>query len=465
MEVTGYKLIQTKTQWDKVMKKGDFTMKRLICALLSVLMVGSLAACGSSDDKSGSEGGGQTGETKTFNWLTVRNEDSPARKAQESSIKEYIEKEGANVEVKYEVITDRPSYYQKVKILASSNELPHLFDAEGDTLTQEIAETGVLMEVDDIYKDLDYDRMLNIGLNYGRLDNGKNYCLAWENNLEYFWYHKDLFEQAGVTKTPETFDELMEVCQTLKEADITPIAVWGNEAWPLLRWMAFIPFRLQGNDYIESLKVGDAKMSDPVGIQAAEFFQEMAENYFMPGWSTASASDAREAFFNGSTAIFYIGSWEVPNFTGEDRELKDDYAYFYMPTVDGAINGQTDMWSHAGTGTAVTKKAYEDQDFKDMLKYLLNAYPEKAFYDENLYPAMTFDTTLGEMSEFDKAFLADSEALTSYGYCWDVRMDAATTEVVTKEIVNLGMGAITPEQLAEKVDAAVAENAPKYFNK
>lgn len=440
-------------------------MKRLICALLSVLMVGSLAACGGSNDKSGSEAGGKSGETKTFNWLTVRNEESATVKAQKNSIQEYIDKEGANIEVKYETISDRPSYYQKVKILASSNELPHLFDAEGDTLTQEIAETGVLMEVDDIYKDLNYDKMINIGLNYGRLGNGKNYCLAWENNLEYFWYHKDLFEQAGITKTPETFDELLEVCQALKDAGITPVATWGNEAWPLLRWMAFIPFRLQGNDYIESLKVGDAKMSDPVGIQGAEFFQEMAQNYFMPGWATASGSDAREAFFNSSTAIFYIGSWEFPSFLDENRELKDDYDYFYMPTVDGAINGKTDMWAHAGTGTAVTKKAYEDQDFKDMLKYLLNAYPEKSFYDEKQYPPMTFDTTKGNLSEFDKTFFADCEALTSYGYCWDVRMDAATTEVITKEIVNLGMGAITPEQFAEKVDAAVAENAPKYFNK
>lgn len=440
-------------------------MKKVIAVLLAALLTGSLASCTGTTAPTTSEGEKAAGSTKTFHWLTVRNDDSPAKRAQESSIKEYIEQSGAKIEVKYETVTDRPSYYQKVKILASSNELPDIFDAEGDTLTAEIAKTGVLVEVDDIYKEFGFDKMVNIGLNYARLDNGKNYCLNWENNLEYFWYHKDLFTQAGITKTPETFDELLAVCQQLKDAGITPVSTWGNEAWPLLRWLAFIPYRLTGNDYIESLKVGDAKMSDPVGLQTAEFFQTMGKNYFMPGWSTAAASDAREAFISGNAAIFYIGTWEVSTFTDENRELKDDYGFFYMPTLEGAVNGKTDMWSHAGTGAAVTKKAYEDADFKGMLKHLLEAFAEKAFYDEKLYPAMSFDTTKGQLSSLDKTILGDSEALTSYGYCWDVRMDTATTEVMTKEIVNLGMGAVTPEQFAQKIDAAIAENAPKYFSK
>lgn len=440
-------------------------MKRTISVLLALLMMGSLAACGTAGGDAGSEAEkNASGEAKTFHWLTVRNDDSPAKRALSTVIQEYIDSNDKPIDLEFEVITDRPSYYQKVKILASSNELPDIFDAEGDTLTAEIAQTGVLMEVDDIYKEFGYDRMVNIGLNYARLDNGKNYCLNWENNLEYFWYHKDLFKQAGIEKTPETYDELLQVCQKLKDAGIAPVATWGNEAWPLLRWMAFIPFRLAGNDYIESLKKGEAKMSDPIGIQAAEFFQTMAQNYFMPGWSTAGNSDAREAFLSNNAAMFYIGTWEVPSFTNENRELKDDYDFFYMPTLEGAVNGKTDMWSHAGTGAAITKEAYEDENFKGMLKYILDQFPEKAFYSEKLYPAMTFDTSLGNMSSLDKKIMDDSAALTSYGYCWDVRMDTASTEVMTKEIVNLGMGAITPEEFAAKIDAAIAENAPKYFS-
>ena len=39
------------------------------------------------------------------------------------------------------------------------------------------------------------------------------------------WYSKDLFEKAGITETPKTWDEFKTVVQKLKDAGITPIAV------------------------------------------------------------------------------------------------------------------------------------------------------------------------------------------------------------------------------------------------
>ena len=78
-------------------------------------------------------------------------------------------------------------------------------------------------------------------------------------------------------------------------------------------------------------------------------------------------------------------------------------------------------------------------------------------------PPIYFDTTLGTFSDFDQKVMDDCNNLTDYGYSWDVRMDSATVEVMNKEIVNLGMGAITPEEFAQRIDAAIAENAPKFF--
>lgn len=439
------------------------------------MLVVSLASCASApagdsaaesgDVLAGTPAGSEAaagGEARTISWMTTSALGEGASfEPKEILINQYMaENPGFKVEV--ESIQDRPSYYQKIKILASGNELPEIFDAEGDSLTAEIASTGVLQDIDELYDELGYDRMVNIGLNYARLADGKLYCLNWENNVEYFWYHKDLFAQAGIEKTPDTFDELLEVCRKLKDTGISPIVTWGNEAWPLLRWMAFIPFRLTGNDYIESLKVGDAKMSDDVGIQAATFFQTLGTEYFQPGWATADYNGALETFQSGNGAIYYIGTWQFGSFMGEDRELKEDYDYFYMPTLEGAVNGRTDMWAHAGTGTAVRKDTCDDQ-MKDFLGFILENYPETAFYETQIVPPMTFDTTLGTFSEFDKQVMADCENLTSYGYCWDVRMDSASTEVMTKEIINLGMGSITPQEFATRIDAAIAENAPKFF--
>ncbi len=72
-----------------------------------------------------------------------------------------------------------------------------------------------------------------------------------------FFYNKDLFQQAGITETPETWTEFMEACQKLKDAGIN--AVTCDDAY-----MTLIPnnylARLVGSDTIAAMS---ASASDP----------------------------------------------------------------------------------------------------------------------------------------------------------------------------------------------------------
>ena len=40
--------------------------------------------------------------------------------------------------------------------------------------------------------------------------------MAWQGNVEYFWYHKDMFQEAGIEGTPKTLNELLDACEKLK---------------------------------------------------------------------------------------------------------------------------------------------------------------------------------------------------------------------------------------------------------
>ncbi|WP_287713199.1 hypothetical protein [Blautia sp.] len=46
----------------------------------------------------------------------------------------------------------------------------------------------------------------------------------------------------------------------------------------------------------------------------------------------------------------------------------------------------------------------------------------------------------------------------------DVRLDPSTNEVYRKELANLGMGESTPEEFCKRMDEAVAQYAPDYFD-
>ena len=57
------------------------------------------------------------------------------------------------------------------------------------------------------------------------------------------WYSKDLFKQAGIEKTPTTWDEFTQVIDKLKAANITPIALGGKDAWPAAHWYYWFALR------------------------------------------------------------------------------------------------------------------------------------------------------------------------------------------------------------------------------
>ena len=88
--------------------------------------------------------------------------------------------------------------------------------------------------------------------------------------MEYFFYNKALFKEAGITP-PTTLSQLVSDCAPLKAKGVIPIAIDGVDGWPLLRYLAFYPFRLTGNTFVTDLAQAKASMTSPAGSAAANF--------------------------------------------------------------------------------------------------------------------------------------------------------------------------------------------------
>ncbi|MDR1549366.1 MAG: extracellular solute-binding protein [Hungatella sp.] len=434
--------------------------KRIAIILVSVLSLGLVACSGKQQaETNATKAAETTGSTaaepvdtdkkRVITWMTVHS----SWPVMDEIAANYMA-EHPNVTIEFDRISDRSSYNQKVQILAANNSLPDLVDGVSQAVEQEITDTGVCVDIDELYKELGYtDRMLPIGLEWARLPNGKLYEMCWENNIEYFWYHKDMFKKAGIEVPPQTFDELIKDCQKLSDAGYAAVSVWPG--WEVSRWLSFIPYRLTGNQFLMDLLAGKAKMSDETGIKTAEFLQAIGTKYYQPGWSTSDYTSALETFLSGNAAMYYIGAWQFNSFLDESGEIKEDYAYFRLPSIEGAINGENDMYINAGTGTMISKDKFDDT-LKDFVAYVLNEYPDKAFWENNILPSANFDTAKGKFSSFWQAVMNDCNNQKDYAYTWDVRFDAASAEVLSKEEINLGMGSITPEEFAKRIDDALA---------
>lgn len=435
-------------------------LKVFICPLVLVLILVGCAEGSQNNESDTDLDSGQ--DSLTINYLSSRQLSDGSLKTIMDIAEQYKEEVNPNFEFEVESISDRQSYLQKVKILSASNELPDWFDADPEPFFEEIVNSGILTNIDELYKELDIvDDFFKVSLDYPKLDDGSLYLMTFTANTEYFWYNKDLFKQAGVD-VPNTIDELLEVSEKLKESGITPISITGKDTWPLLRYLAFIPFREHGNDYLDKLRRGKTSMGEDAGLKAAEFIQTLGKNYFNEGWANADFNTSLELFLNEDAAMYYMGTWQVKDMVDENMELKDNIGYFKMPSYSSDdITSEADYFANSGIGTAILKDSMNDE-MKKFLTFLFERYADTSLYTYNTIPSIQPEIQDG-LPQIYQDIIKDASEVNTYAKVWDVQLDPQTNEAIGREITNLALGMITPEEFAEIIDEELERNVPKYF--
>ena len=417
--------------------------------LIAAASAVSLAGCGSSTSAQ---------DDGVVHWLTAHNANDPTIAAVRQIADEYSE-ENPEFRLEIENVADRPSYDQKLRLLASSNELPDMFDADPEPFFKQIADSGAVADIAALYEELGVaDEFFPISLEYPKWDDGSLDLITFNANVEYFWYNKDLFAQAGVTP-PETLDDFPETCVALRDAGTTPIAVNGKDLWPFYRYLAMPAFRATGNEFIDALKTGDESMGGEVGTASAEFLQSLS-GCFQDGFSTTDYTSAVNLFTSGDAAMYYMGTWELPTFLTDDGDLQSQYSYFTMPGSGGAdATAPTDYFANSGIGTAILKESLTPE-LKDFLAYFFERFADVAFHEHGVIPSMK--PTLDENTpEVYQRILSDIENVQTFAKVWDVQLDPNTNAVLGRESTNLLIGQQTVPGFASAVDESIQQNSKR----
>lgn len=472
--------LQTKNRKNRISGRHDdkanlkeekrMKLKKLAAAGLAAVMCVTAVGCGGNggtgDKKEENtqktqekESGDNTdSEDLVINYVSARGETDAALKTLKK-IAEMYKEDHPGFEFNVESIADRATYLQKIKILASSNELPDWFDADPEAFFEGICKKGIIYSIDDLYDELGLkDKFFDIALDYPKLSDGSNYLMTWQGNVEYFWYHTEMFEDAGITETPKTLTELLEACEKLKAAGYTPISAGNYDM--IMRYPAFKAFRMAGNEFIDNARMGKEKFDSEVGIATAEYTQQISQ-YFSEGWTNSDATAQMDLFLNKGAAMLYTGTWDTPDLVDENKELKDDISTFKLPIdSDKDATTENDYYANCGIGTAVLKDSMTPA-MKDFIKFVWDNFADMAMYEFDMLPSM-MPSDPDKLPELTQQILKDLENCGTFAQCWDVRLDPSTNEVYRKELANLGMGESTPEEFCQRMDEAVAQYAPDY---
>ncbi len=145
---------------------------------------------------------------------------------------------------------------------------------------------------------------------YGDEVNG----LGYVNNANGIIYNQDIFEEQGL-EVPETWDELIAVCDALVAAGIQPFYGTLADSWTgIPSWNALGAYPSQGDFWDKMREEGenvgpDSEVSFQKDFPEAMERQYQLYSYMQDGYRGKTYDDGNAAFANGESAMLLQGIW------------------------------------------------------------------------------------------------------------------------------------------------------------
>ena len=313
------------------MKRG----KRFLSMLLVIVMIIAMVGCAGSSGESESDDG--NGDKIKITFMSRDSGDTPIAKVYEDQIARFME-ENPDIEVQNDSIYEEAAYNNKLKVAISTGETPSIFYYPAIAGLTEWAESGVLLDLSDaLEEDPEWaDTFLDGALDTYRLDDyGVEgiYALPNELNVDAIFYNKALFEEAGITKIPETMDELYDAIDKLNAAGITPFGVGGKDTWVMGHIFNNILAKRIGADGIRALGTGEKSWIDEDVVECLQITKDLKDekNAFMEGFEGIDVNTQMSQFLSGEVAMISHSSPIIPEMYNTDSEILDDISFFPFP--------------------------------------------------------------------------------------------------------------------------------------
>ena len=249
-------------------------------------------------------------------------------------------------------------YSDQLKILYAENEFYDVLELREP---QKVAEAGLLAEIPDSVSGL---------LDAAYLPEDEvSHIPIYQMNRGMI-YNKAIFRELGLGE-PDTYEEFLEACRTIRDAGYNPIAVGGADLWHMEFWGTFFfnNYMLDENQNIQWTEENAAAM-----LNAFRSLYE--EGYVAEEYRDLSDNETVREIASGSAAMLYTGAWMLPQITGMNPEA--ELGYFFLPGPQGiryVVGDTSNCW-----GISV-RCAEDDMKYEAAEKFLLFFYSEGVYED------------------------------------------------------------------------------------
>ncbi len=359
-------------------------------------------------------------------------------------------------------VTNSPgaTFDQKLQLLGGQDALPQAFMAPGTpSLMKQLISSGKVVDIGAQLESMGLsDQILpaaasTLNALYGTTS---IHALPTEFNIEGIWYNKKIFADNGIAM-PATWDDLTSAATKLEAGGIQPMAASGKDGWPITRLIGDYIFRSLGPDALQKVADGQAKLTDPEYVKAADAIGQLGKaGGFGKAVSSVDYNIAMNLFLSGKAAMFYMGSWALANFNDPKQNTigVDNIGFMPFPAVAGGAGSVDQVPANAGVPLVLGAKDYGTNQ-QAWLKCIANDYGDAVFKDQGVISG--FKTTNATSDSPVTKIVQDTIASATSSVLWfEALFSAKGTNVSQQNAAQLANGSITGAKFMQLVQAANA---------
>ena len=295
---------------------------RMAAAALTLVLLLSLAGCGSADGKE---------------HLTFQIWDVAQRASMEAICAAYTAK---HPEVSIEVqVTNWTEYWTKLEAAAESNTMPDIFWMHTNQILY-YADFGMLADVTDLYADEDPSYYQNhfseISIGNASGSDGRLYGVPKDKDNVVLVYNKEMFDAAGVAYPDEnwTWDDMVSASAQIYEKT----GKYGYMAYNDDQ-MGYWSFVYQAGGCILTEDKTRAGFDQPGTRKGMEFYVGLQDYEWCPDQSYFAETAPGTAFFSGIGSMYIEGNWELMNKCVSFPDMNGKWDIAPMPKCPDPVSG------------------------------------------------------------------------------------------------------------------------------
>ena len=231
-----------------------------------------------------------------------------------------FEQENPNIKIDLQYVPPVQQYVDKFSVLAASGQMTDMFYIAAEN-KQEVISKGVAEDISDmeIFSRIDPATSAT----YGK--DGKIYGYSPDAWIGGIFYNKDLFEQAGIEKEPETWQDFVDCAAKLKAIGVEPYLDEADNVHNLAQDLYQCSVISQEPDADVQINEGKATFQEKYTEPLKLWYNDMIASGLYSQMALGLNSDqVIDMFANGEVAMMHGGPWNIATIEQKNPEMNYD---------------------------------------------------------------------------------------------------------------------------------------------